>query len=302
MAHLRIGSRGSQLALWQAEHVGAALVAAGHSYDITIIHTTGDKILDSPLSKIGGKGLFTKEIETALAAGLVDLAVHSLKDLPTEMPEGFRLAAIGRREDPRDAFLSCRYASFDELPQGAVIGTSSLRRQAQLASLRPDLVFRDLRGNIDTRVRRLEAGDYDAIVLAGAGLKRLGLTAHVRQLLDVEMVCPAAGQGALAIEIRDGDESTYRVISFFNHLESERAVICERALLHGLGGGCQVPIGAHAICDGAKLELQAVCADPHGAQVLRERAVGEDPRAVGEAVARLLLERGAARLVANPTT
>ena len=194
---LRIGSRGSQLALWQANHISALLRARGHEVEIEIIHTTGDKITDVALAKVGTKGMFTKEIEEALAAGRVDLAVHSLKDLPTELPAGFEIAAITKREDARDAFCSRQYASFQELPQGARVGTSSLRRQAQLKAVRPDLDIHPLRGNVDTRLRKLEQGEYDAIILASAGLNRLGKTEVVRQIIPVEIMCPAAGQGAL---------------------------------------------------------------------------------------------------------
>jgi hydroxymethylbilane synthase len=205
---LRIGSRGSQLALWQANHISALLRARGHEIEIEIIHTTGDKITDVALAKVGTKGMFTKEIEEALAAGRVDLAVHSLKDLPTELPPGFEIAAITKREDPRDAFCSRHYASFQELPQRARVGTSSLRRQAQLKAVRPDLDIHPLRGNVDTRLRKLEQGEYDAIILASAGLKRLGKTQLVKQIIPAEIMCPAAGQGALGIEIRKGDAAT----------------------------------------------------------------------------------------------
>ncbi len=207
MAHLRIGSRGSQLALWQANHISSLLREHGHTVEIEIIHTTGDKITDVALAKVGTKGMFTKEIEEALAAGRVDLAVHSLKDLPTELPPGFELAAITRRENPCDVFVSKNYARIEDLPPKARVGTSSLRRQAQLRTVRPDLDIQPLRGNVDTRLRKLEEGQYGAIILAAAGLNRLGKTALVRQVIAAEVMCPAAGQGALGVEIRKGDNA-----------------------------------------------------------------------------------------------
>src|ERR1700689_447651 len=208
MARLRIGSRGSQLALWQAHHISALLRDRGHEVELEIIKTTGDKITDVPLAKSGTKGMFTKEIEEALADGRIDLAVHSLKDLPTELSPGFEIAAITEREDPRDAFCSPRYAKVEDLPQDARVGTSSLRRQAQLKAIRPDLHICPLRGNVDTRLRKLEQGEYDAIILASAGLKRLGRTESIKQIFAAEIMCPAAGQGALGIEVREGDSAT----------------------------------------------------------------------------------------------
>src|ERR1700733_3552680 len=205
MAKLRIGSRGSQLALWQANHISALLREQGHEVELEIIKTTGDKITDVALAQVGTKGMFTKEIEEALADGRVDLAVHSLKDLPTELPPGFEIAAITKREDARDAFCSRLYSSVESLPRGARVGTSSLRRQAQLKAIRPDLDIHPLRGNVDTRLRKLEQGEYDAIILASAGLKRLGKTELIQQIVPAEIMCPAAGQGALGIEIREGD-------------------------------------------------------------------------------------------------
>src|SRR5579864_5793697 len=202
---LRIGSRGSQLALWQANHISTLLRSRGHEVEIEIIHTTGDKITDVALAKVGTKGMFTKEIEEALADGGIDLAVHSLKDLPTELSPGFEIAAITARENPRDVFCSRKYKGIEDLPQGARVGTSSLRRQAQLKAVRPDLDIHPLRGNVDTRLRKLESGEYDAIILAAAGLNRLGKTELVRQIIPVDIMCPAAGQGALGIEIRQGD-------------------------------------------------------------------------------------------------
>lgn len=292
MAKLRIGSRGSQLALWQANHISSLLRARGHEVEIEIIHTTGDKITDVALAKVGTKGMFTKEIEEALAAGKVDLAVHSLKDLPTELTKGFEIAAITERQDPRDAFCSRKYASIDELPDGARVGTSSLRRQAQLKAIRPHLDIHPLRGNVDTRLRKLEQGEYDAIILASAGLKRLGKTELIKQIIPAEVMCPAAGQGALGIEIREGDAETRELLAFLNDPSARAATTCERALLNSLGGGCQVPIGAFAEVRGGKLHLDSIVADPDGTKVLRDSRDGSDPEKLGNDAGASLLERG----------
>ncbi len=305
MSKLRIGSRGSQLALWQANHISALLRARGHEIEIEIIHTTGDKITDVPLAMVGtkgglGKGIFTKEIEEALAAGSVDFAVHSLKDLPTELPPGFEIAAITKREDARDAFCSRHHASFQELPQGARVGTSSLRRQAQLKAVRPDLDIHPLRGNVDTRLRKLEQGEYDAIILASAGLKRLGKTELVKQIFPVDVMCPAAGQGALGIEIRKGDAATRQHLEFLDDPAAGAATTCERALLNSLGGGCQVPIGAFAEMKNGKLHLESVVADPDGSTVLRDSRDGkiEDAEKLGYAAGTALLSRGGDKILA----
>jgi hydroxymethylbilane synthase len=292
MAQLRIGSRGSQLALWQANHISALLRARGHEVEIEIIHTTGDKITDVALAKVGTKGMFTKEIEEALAAGRVDLAVHSLKDLPTELPAGFEIAAITERQDPRDAFCSRNYSKIEDLPNRARVGTSSLRRQAQLKAIRPDLDIHPLRGNVDTRLRKLEQGEYDAIILASAGLNRLGKTELVKQVISAEIMCPAAGQGALGIEIREGDGATRELLAFLNDPNARAATTCERALLNSLGGGCQVPIGAFAEVCGKQLHLESVVADPDGSKVLRDSRDGDDPEEVGNAAGAALLGRG----------
>jgi hydroxymethylbilane synthase len=292
MARLRIGSRGSQLALWQANHISALLRERGHDIEIQIIKTTGDKITDVALAKVGTKGMFTKEIEEALAAGHVDLAVHSLKDLPTQVPPGFEIAAITERENPRDVLISRKHASIDELPQGARVGTSSLRRQAQLKARRRDLAIHPLRGNVDTRLRKLEAGDYDAIILAAAGVNRLGLTALVRQVISAEIMCPAAGQGALGIEIRKGDDDTRRHLSFLDDNSARQTTIAERALLNKLGGGCQVPIGAFAELRDGHIHLEGVVAHPDGTLVLRESRDGDDPERLGNQVGEKLLSRG----------
>jgi hydroxymethylbilane synthase len=297
MARLRIGSRGSQLALWQANHISALLRERGHEVEIAIIQTTGDKITDVALAKVGTKGMFTKEIEEALAAGRVDLAVHSLKDLPTELPEGFEIAAITKREDPRDAFCSRHYSRIEDLPRDARVGTSSLRRQAQLKAIRHDLNIHPLRGNVDTRLRKLEQGEYDAIILASAGLKRLGKTELTKQILPAEMMCPAAGQGALAVEIRAGDAVMCDELSFLNDPAARAATTCERALLNQLGGGCQVPIGAFAEMRNGRLHLESIVADPDGTTVLRDSRAGDDPEKLGNDAGEALLARGGDRIL-----
>jgi hydroxymethylbilane synthase len=291
-AKLRIGSRGSQLALWQANHISGLLRARGHEVEIEIIHTTGDKITDVALAKVGTKGMFTKEIEEALAAGRVDLAVHSLKDLPTELPKGFEIAAITERQDPRDAFCSRYYANIEDLPKGASVGTSSLRRQAQLKAIRPDLDIHPLRGNVDTRLRKLEEGQYDSIILASAGLNRLGKTELIKQIIPAEIMCPAAGQGALGIEIREGDAKTRDLLAFLNDRNARAATTCERALLNSLGGGCQVPIGAFAEMRNGKLHLESIVADPDGTKLLRDSRDGSEPEKLGNKAGASLLKRG----------
>jgi hydroxymethylbilane synthase len=296
MYMLRIGSRGSALALWQARWAAARLGELGHPSEIEIIKTTGDKITDVALSKVGTKGLFTKELEEALLDRRIDLAVHSLKDIPTDLPEGLQLAAVPERADPRDAVVGAPLAS---LSPGARVGTSSLRRAAQLRALRPDLCIEPVRGNVDTRLRKLDERHYDAIVLAAAGLRRLGCENRIAELLPVEAMCPAAGQGALAIETRAGHDPAVPICALLNHAGTEAAVRAERALLRGLGGGCQVPIGAHAwIADGT-LELMSVVLSPDGSRVVRDRAKGapEDGERIGARLARQLLEAGAAEIL-----
>jgi hydroxymethylbilane synthase len=299
MAKLRIGSRGSQLALWQANHISALLREQGHEVELEIIKTTGDKITDVALAQVGTKGMFTKEIEEALADGRVDLAVHSLKDLPTELPAGFELVAITTRVNPHDVFLSVKYDSVKALPKGARVGTSSLRRQAQLKVSRPDLMIHPLRGNVDTRVRKLEEGEYDAIILAAAGLTRLGKTQLVREVLSKEFMCPAAGQGALGIEIRADDLEMRKYLAFLDDAAARATTTCERALLNKLGGGCQVPIGAFAEIQNEILSLTAVVAQPDGSLILREEQSGADPIALGEKVGETLLHRGAAKILGD---
>lgn len=289
---LRIGSRGSKLALWQAEWVARELARLGQSARIEIIRTTGDKMTDVALAQVGAKGLFTREIEEALLAGRIDLAVHSLKDLPTALPEGLTLAAVPQREDARDAVVGRRLC---DLEPGARVGTSSLRRAAQLRRLRPDLLIEPVRGNVDTRLRRLAEGRYDAIVLALAGLRRLGWEERIAEILPLETMLPAVGQGALAIETREGDEVVRAACRPLEDPDTRRAVMAERALLAGLGGGCQVPIAAHAELSDGALRLRAVVISPDGAQAVRDeiRGAPEDAEELGSELARRLLTSGA---------
>ncbi len=292
MAHLRIGSRGSQLALWQAHHISDLLRARGHTVELEIIKTTGDKITEVALAQVGTKGMFTKEIEEALLEKRVDLAVHSLKDLPTGLDSAFEIAAVTQRENPRDVFCSVTFASIEALRQNARVGTSSLRRQAQLKAVRPDLEIHPLRGNVDTRLRKLESGEYDAIILAAAGLNRLGKTQLIRQVIPPEMMTPAAGQGALGIEIRRGDSAVGALLGFLDDAAARSTTTCERALLNRLGGGCQVPIGAFAEVRGRRIHLNALVAHPNGSKILRETRDGDDPVRLGEETGDILLQRG----------
>jgi hydroxymethylbilane synthase len=297
--NLRIGSRGSRLALWQAHWVQDQLALAGHSAEIRVIHTTGDKLTDASLAQSGTKGLFIKEIEEALLEGDVDLAVHSLKDLPTEQPAGLVIAAVPERADPRDAFISRDGTAFAKLPPGARLGTSSLRRQSQLRWLRPEIQVVPLRGNIDTRLKKLERGDCEGVVLAAAGVLRLGMESRLTHYFSCEEICPAVGQGALAIELREGDASTHDVLAPLDHLPTHRAVRAERAALRALGGGCQLPIAAHAMLEGEQMALLAVVASPDGKQLLRSSAGGSarEPEALGNAVARDLERQGVQALL-----
>jgi len=292
---LIIGSRGSALALWQAHFVASLLDQAGFAARVEIIKTTGDHLQTASLTQAGGKGLFTKELEDALLSEVIDLAVHSFKDLPTELPAGLAIAAIPERESPFDALLGKKLA---ELPAGARVGTSSGRRAAQLHRLRGDLAIEPIRGNVDTRLRKLKEGQFDAILLAVAGLKRLGLESEIAQVFSPGEICPAPGQGALAIETRaDGDVE--EACSRLNHAVSSEAVRCERAVLGALGGGCQLPVGAFAeIVDNA-LRVQAVVVSPDGTQCLRAEAEGAHPEKLGRSVAADLLGRGAAALLAQ---
>ena len=258
---ITIATRESRLALWQAEHVRAALQRLGHTVELLGMTTRGDQILDRALSKVGGKGLFVKELETALEEGRAQLAVHSLKDVPMQLPEGFVLGAVLPREDARDAFVSPRHASLQQLPQRARVGTSSLRRAAQLLALRPDLQIEALRGNLDTRLRKLDDGHYDAIVLAAAGLKRLGLGARIAALFDTAQMTPAAGQGALAIELREHASALRQTLRTLAHRPTWLAVQAERAVSRGLGGSCSMPLAAHATWEGEQLQLDAALGD-----------------------------------------
>jgi len=286
-----IGSRGSQLALWQARHIASCLEKLGVETRLEIIKTTGDKITEVPLAQVGGKGLFTKEIEDALLAGTIDLGVHSLKDMPTGLPAGLTLAAIPEREDPRDALIGRPLA---ELRAGSKVGTSSLRRAAQLHALARGLVIENLRGNVDTRLRKLDEGQYDAIVLAAAGLRRLGWADRIRELIEPDIMCPAAGQGALAIETRDDGGAAHEIARKLDHAETNAAVTAERSLLAKLEGGCQVPIGAHGRFDGGALHLIAMVASPDGTRVMRDAATGTgDPAALGRKLGERMLAAGA---------
>ncbi len=304
--NLRIGSRGSQLALWQANHIAALLRAHRHTVEIEIIKTTGDRLQEVTFAQVGSKGMFTKEIEEALAEGRVDLAVHSLKDLPTELPAPFTLGATPPRVDPRDVLVSVKHHSLRALPHGAVVGTSSQRRRAQLLALRPDIKAVEFRGNVDTRLRKLAEGQVDAILLAAAGLDRLEKTEWVRQRLEPKDFCPAAGQGSLGIEIRKDDAKTIAAIAFLDDHATRYAVTAERAALAALGGGCQVPIGIHCRVApqdeaGEWQEIFAVVADPATGKAIRihheSRRADIAPVELGQLAAELLLEAGAAPLL-----
>ena len=304
---LTIGSRGSQLALWQANHIAALLREQGHEVEIRIIKTTGDKLQEVTFAQVGSKGMFTKEIEEALADGTIDLAVHSLKDLPTELADQFVLAATPPRVDPRDVFVSVKYENLAALPQGARVGTSSQRRRAQLKALRPDIEAVEFRGNVDTRLRKLAEGQVDAILLAAAGLDRLEKTEWVRERLEPKDFCPAAGQGSLGIETRKTDSETITAVQFLNDPDTRFAVTTERAALAALGGGCQVPIGIHCRAVlagegvGSWLEVFAVVAAPETGVAVRvyERVpmIGSDPVALGQRMADKLIEAGAGQLL-----
>ena len=288
---LVIGSRGSQLALWQSRWVQARLAELGKESRIEIIHTTGDKVLDVALSKVGTKGLFTKEIEEALQNEAIDLAVHSLKDMPTDLPPGLTLAAIPAREDARDALVGSTLAN---LKQGARVGTSSLRRAAQLKALRPDLDLQTIRGNVDTRLRKLDEGQFDAIVLASAGLRRLGWEGRITEYLGSDVMVSAVGQGALAIETREDDGAGHCVCRLLDDARTRACVTAERAVLATLGGGCQVPIGAHAVYAGAGLHLDAVVAAPDGSRSIRKSADGAvvEAEPLGRSLGLELLDAG----------
>jgi len=296
MKHLRIGTRGSLLAKWQAESVRKQLFAlAGVEAEIVIIKTSGDKIQQAPLSQIGGKGIFIKELEDALLDESIDLAVHSVKDIPTEVPRGLSFPAVCRRDDIRDCLISPTGSTLENLRQGARVGTSSLRRRAQLLRLRTDLDIRELRGNVDTRLRKVGDGEYDAIVLAKAGLDRLGLSQRISETFAPELFMPAVGQGAIAVEARLNDNETGDLLSKLDDPETRAAIITERALLGALQGGCQVPIGAWARIERGEMVLEACVTSVDGQQHVRQRLTGPPDQGVqlGEQMARLLMETGA---------
>ncbi|WP_446744525.1 hydroxymethylbilane synthase [Silvibacterium acidisoli] len=297
---LRIGSRGSQLALWQANFVAGELRSRGHEVSIEIIRTTGDAMQHLTFAQVGSKGMFTKEIEEALVERRIDLAVHSLKDLPTTLADPFALAAIPPRADASDVFLSVDYESFAALPQGARVGTSSLRRQAQLRAQRSDLRYIEFRGNIDTRLRKLSEGLADAIILAAAGVDRLERTELLRERFSPLILCPAAGQGALAIETRAGDATTIDALAFLDDAATRFAVTAERSALAALGGGCQVPIGIHCAPVGSRYMIAGVVISPDGSATVRvehECVPADSPEAVGEQLAATLIEQGAGDLL-----
>lgn len=298
---IRIATRKSALALWQAEYVKASLELAHPGLIVSLVPmvSRGDKLLDAPLAKIGGKGLFVKELETALLENEADIAVHSMKDVPMDFPEGLGLFCICEREDPRDAFVSNTFTSLDELPAGSVVGTSSLRRQAQLLALRPDLTINFLRGNVNTRLAKLDAGEYDAIILAAAGLIRLGFAARIRDSISVEASLPAGGQGAVGIECRSADAQIHALLAPLHHRETALRVTAERALNKHLNGGCQVPIACYALLEGEQLWLRGLVGQPDGSQLLRAeaRAASQDAEALGVQVAEALLAQGAAEIL-----
>jgi hydroxymethylbilane synthase len=282
--------------LWQAEHIAGLLRGRGYGVEIEVIRTTGDRLQEVTFAQVGSKGMFTLEIEEALAAGRIDLAVHSLKDLPTELPAGFTLGATPTRVDPRDVFVSRDFASLQDLPAGARVGTSSLRRRAQLRSIRPELECIEFRGNVDTRLRKLGEGQAEGILLAAAGLDRLEKTEWVRERLDVETMCPAAGQGALGIEIRDGDARTAEAVAFLDDPDTRFAVTAERVALAALGGGCQVPIGVHCRPYEERFESFGVVVSPTGGGMVHSWMVGTDANELGNGLASSLIELGAAEL------
>ncbi|USD65362.1 hydroxymethylbilane synthase [Vibrio sp. SCSIO 43136] len=300
-APIRIATRKSPLALWQAHYVKDALQSAhpGLEVELVTMVTKGDIILDTPLAKVGGKGLFVKELEVAMLEGRADLAVHSMKDVPVDFPPGLGLTTICEREDPRDAFVSNTYSSIDELPQGAVVGTCSLRRQCQLKEYRPDLVIKELRGNVGTRLSKLDNGDYDAIILAAAGLKRLKLEERIRSFIEPEQSLPAVGQGAVGIECRLDDTRLHELLAPLNHQETSDRVLCERAMNLTLEGGCQVPIGSYALLEGDDIWLRALVGEPDGSKIVRGEIRGKRSQAeqLGVTLAQQLLNDGAKEIL-----
>ncbi len=300
---LKIATRKSPLALWQAEYVRSHLMAEhdGLEVELVTMTTQGDKILDVPLAKIGGKGLFVKELEQGMMAGIADIAVHSMKDVPMELPEGFGLPVICERESPFDAFVSNTYAHIDDLPQGARVGTSSLRRSSQLLHKRADLEILSLRGNVQTRLSKLDSGEFDAIILASAGLIRLELEERIRHQIPAEFMLPAVGQGAVGIECREGDEETISLIECLNDKDTHSRVAAERAFNHRLEGGCQVPIGAYAVLEQDQIWLRGMVASVDGKEMLfaERRAHREEAESLGRGLAEELLEAGADRILRN---
>lgn len=300
---LKIGTRQSLLALWQSNYIASCLRKQYPDCEIILkkIVTKGDRILDVPLAQIGGKGLFTKEIEEDLLDGTVDLAVHSLKDMPTVLPEGLCLTAITNRANVGDAFVSNKYAKFTDLPQGAIVGTSSLRRKAQLLAARPDLKITDLRGNVDTRLRKLDEGLYDAIILAAAGLERLGYHERIKDIIPHEVCLPAVGQGALAIECRTDDAEVRKMLSFLNDIPTRQATDAERAFLGLLEGGCQVPIGVHANVKNDKITIDAIIATLDGTTIMRDQISGkaEDAVILGKQLGQTMLANGGQEILAS---
>ncbi len=298
---IRIGTRKSKLALWQANFVADQLKKHFPDLEVELVKITtkGDKILDVPLAKVGGKGLFVKEIEEAMLRNEIDIAVHSLKDVPTYFPEGLGLVAITKREDPRDAFLSVKYSSLKELPEGAIVGTSSLRRKVQLKINRPDLQIKDLRGNVDTRIRKLEEGQYDAVILAYAGLKRLGLENKVKQVFSPDFMIPAVAQGFLGIEARLDDENTRKIVSVLNDEESEIRATAERAFLKTLEGGCQVPLAGYSEIKNGKLTLTGFVSDLEGKTIFKDFIEGSPAEAedLGIELAERILQAGAKKVL-----
>ncbi len=298
---ITIATRKSPLAMWQAEHVKARLELAHPGIDVILMgmSTQGDKILDTPLAKIGGKGLFVKELEQGMLEGRADIAVHSMKDVPVAFPDGLHLPIIMEREDPRDAFVSNKFESIDALPEGAVVGTSSLRRQCQLSNKRPDLVIRPLRGNVNTRLAKLDNDDYDAIILASAGLIRLGFESRIRNFIPVEFSLPAIGQGAIGIECRIDDETVNALLKPLHDEATEICVLAERAMNNRLEGGCQVPIGGHAILDGDSLFLRGLVGSVDGKEIIHADLTGKssDSEAIGTQVAETLLSKGADKIL-----
>lgn len=300
---IRIATRKSPLALWQAYYVKEALQQAhpGLEVELVTMVTKGDVILDTPLAKVGGKGLFVKELEVAMLEGRADLAVHSMKDVPVDFPPGLGLVTICEREDPRDAFVSNHYENIEQLPQGAVVGTCSLRRQCQLKAYRPDLVIKELRGNVGTRLSKLDAGEYDAIILAAAGLKRLELQERIRSFIEPEQSLPAVGQGAVGIECRTDDERMLELLAPLNHVETADRVKCERAMNLTLQGGCQVPIGSYALLEGDQIWLRALVGEPDGSHIVRGEIRGPrtDAESLGVQLAQQLLSQGADDILAR---